>query len=282
MLAAMLLGALLPACTVMMKLAYNQASELVYWHLDGHFDFTDIQGVQVRAELGKLHAWHRQTQLPGYIDTLQKLQQQMPQDMDTAKACAVYADLRRKLQVVAEQAGPMTARLAGTLHASQMKKLQQRFDKGNADYREDFLESAKTSRKKRYKEAVNRAEMLYGRLDEKQLDIIGRRIDMSHFDASVSYRERLRRQQDALQTLRPLTGGQSTPDKTHTAVKGLFERTLSSPDTAYRDYLESLSQDICQGFAELHNSTTPAQRGKAVEVLHRYERDFRTLNGQKA
>src|SRR5215207_5761942 len=42
-LAAMLLGMVLPGCNVMMKLAYNQAPELVYWHLDGHFDFTDTQ-----------------------------------------------------------------------------------------------------------------------------------------------------------------------------------------------------------------------------------------------
>lgn len=281
-LAAMLLGAALPGCNVMMKLAYNQAPELVYWHLDGHFDFTDTQNVQVRADLDRLHAWHRQTQLPGYIDTLQKLQHQMPQDMDTAKACAVYTDLRRKLMVVSNEAEPLMTKLAGTLHASQMKKLQQHFEKGNADYREDFLESSKTNRKKRYKEAVNRAEMLYGRLEEKQLDIIGRRIDTSHFDAAVSYRERLRRQQDALQTLRPLADGHSTPEKTQAAVNGLFERTLNSPDVAYRDYFERLTQDICQGFAELHNSTTPAQRLKAVENLHRYERDFKALHSQKS
>jgi hypothetical protein len=64
---------------------------------------------------------------------------------------------------------------------------------------------------------------------------------------------------------------------------GLFERTLNSPDAAYRDYMEKLTQDACASFAELHNSTTPAQRSKAVETLHlRYEQDFKVLTLHKA
>jgi hypothetical protein len=112
--------------------------------------------------------------------------------------------------------------------------------------------------------------------------VIGHRIDTSHFSAPVSYGEKLRRQQDALQTLRPLVAGQATLETTQAAIKGLFERTLNSPDATYRDYMDKLTQDACTSFAELHNSTTPAQRSKAVETLLRYEQDFRTLHLQKS
>jgi hypothetical protein len=276
------LAGLLQGCSVM-KIAYNQAPELAYWHLDSHFDFTDAQTLLVKSELGKLQAWHRQTQLPAYIETLQKLRQQMPADMDAAAACTLYADARGKLIAVASQAEPAAAALAGTLQADQLVKLERRFAKGNAEYREDFIDgSAKARRDKRYKQAVSRAEMLYGNLDHKQLAVIGHRIDNSHFSAPVSYGEKLRRQQDAMQTFRPLAGGQSTPEKTQAAVKGLFERTINSPDAAYREYMDKLTQDACASFAELHNSTTPAQRAKAVETLLRYEQDFRTLHQQKS
>lgn len=281
-LAVLALAGLLQACSLM-KIAYNQAPELAYWTLDRHFDFTDAQSLQVRADLEKLQAWHRQTQLPGYIEALQKLQKQMPSDMDAAAACAIYTDVRTKLVALSRQAEPPTATLVGSLQAGQLKNLERRFAKGNDEYREDFLEaSPKAQRDKRYKEAVKRAEMLYGRLDKKQLAVIERRIDASHFDAPRSYAEKIRRQQDALHTLRPLVAGQGTPEKTQAAVRGLFERTLHSPDAAYRDYMEKLTQDACVTLAELHNSTTPAQRHKAVETLHRYEQDFRTLNAQKS
>lgn len=281
MLGILALAGLLQGCSLM-KIAYNQAPELAYWHLDGHFDFTDAQTLQVKADLAKLQAWHRQTQLPAYIETLQKLRQQIPSDMDAASACALYADARGKLVAVTTQAEPAAVALVRTLSADQLVKLERRFAKGNAEYREDFLDgSPKARRDKRYKQAVSRAEMLYGGLDDKQLAVIAHRIDNSHFSAPVSYGEKLRRQQDALHTLRPLVAGQATPEKTQTAIKGLFERTLNSPDPAYRDYMNKLTQDACASFAELHNSTTPAQRSKAVETLLRYEQDFRALNAQK-
>ncbi|MFS2033974.1 DUF6279 family lipoprotein [Polaromonas sp. CT11-55] len=281
-LAVLALAGLLQSCSLM-KIAYNQAPELVYWQLDRHFDFTDAQSLQVKADLDKLQAWHRQTQLPGYIEALQKLQKQMPSDMDAAAACAIYTDVRGKLVLLSRQAEPPMATLVSSLQAGQLKNLERRFAKGNEEYREDFLEaSPKAQRDKRYKEAVKRAEMLYGQLDRKQLAVIERRIDTSHFDAPRSYAEKIRRQQDALHTLRPLVAGQATPEKTQAAVRGLFERTLTSPDAAYRDYMEKLTQDACATIAELHNSTTPAQRHKAVETLHRYEQDFRTLHAQKS
>lgn len=282
MLGALALAGLLQGCSVM-KIAYNQAPELAYWHLDGHFDFTEAQTLQVKADLAKLQAWHRQTQLPAYIETLQKFRQQIPSDMDAASACALYADVRGKLVAVSHRAEPAAVALVGTLSADQLVKLERRFAKGNAEYREDFIDgSPKARRDKRYKQAVSRAEMLYGSLDDKQLAVIAHRIDNSHFSALVSYGEKLRRQQDALQTLRPLVAGQATPEKTQTAMRGLFERSLNSPDAAYRDYMDKLTQDACSSFAELHNSTTPAQRGKAVETLLRYEQDFRLLHLQKS
>ena len=91
-----------------------------------------------------------------------------------------------------------------------------------------------------------------------------------------------RRQRDTLGTLQPLTAGQAPPDQALAALQGLVERSLTPPDAAYRSYLEQLGQENCQTFAELHNSTTPAQRGKALETLKRYEQDFRILNAQKS
>lgn len=282
MLATLALAGMLQSCSLM-KVAYNQAPELVYWHLDGHFDFTDAQSLQVKTDLGRLQAWHRQTQLPTYIAALQKLQLQMPSDTDAAAACAVYTDVRGKLVTLSRQAEPPLATMVLSLQAGQLKHLERRFDKGNDEYREEVLEaSPKKQREKRYKEAVKRAEMLYGGLDAKQLAVIARRIDASPFDAPRSFAEKVRRQQDALHTLRPLVAGQGTPEKTQAAMRGLVERTINSPDPAYRDYMEKLTQDTCATLAELHNSTTPAQRHKAVETLQRYEQDFRTLNTQKS
>ena len=61
-----------------------------------------------------------------------------------------------------------------------------------------------------------------------------------------------------------------------------MDRVFASPSAPYRNYLESMTQESCQTFAELHNSTTPAQRKKAAETLRDYARDFKALVAQKS
>ena len=274
------LASLVCACSAV-KIAYNQAPDLAYWYLDGYLDFTGTQSLQVKGELNRLQSWHRQTQLPSYVELLQKLQQQMPSELDATLSCQIYGDARRKLMLVTEQALPAMATLAQTLDASQLEKMEQKFAKGNTDYREDFIEATpKASRNKRYKQAVSRAEMLYGRLEESQLNLIGQRIDQSHFDAKMFYGERLRRQKDTLQTLRSLLGSQAGPDKIRAGLRPLMGRTFDSPNTAYRQYLDQVTQDNCQMFSALHSSTSTAQRREAVKTLKAYEQDLAVLVAQ--
>lgn len=277
----------LQACSAV-KIVYDRAADLAYWYLDGYVDFTEAQSLQVKDELAKLQAWHRQTQLPSYIEALQKLQQQMPGALDAGQACAVFADVRHKLIAVSEQAEPAVAALARTLGVQQLAQLERKFNLGNADYKDDFLAASPQARhNKRYKQAVRRAEMLYGRLDEKQLELVNQGLKQSSFDAELGYTERLRRQYDALQSLRALAASRltgltavDTREKNRAAVHTLFERSLNSPQELYRDYLEKLTQDSCKLFANLHNSTSATQRSKAVETLNRYEQDLTALTGK--
>ena len=276
----------LQACSVM-KLAYNQAPDLAYWYLDGHLDLTGEQSLRVKASLSQLQDWHRQTQLPAYITALQQLQQQLPSDTTAAAACRVVTDVRGKLAAVAQQAEPLAAGLAGMLQPGQLRHLEQKFAKNNAEALEEALDEAQDSSRnirqgKRYKKALSRAQDLYGTLDEPQRALIARRLEQSRFDARRLFAERQRRQHDTLQTLQPLASSQASPTQAQAALHGLVARTLSPPDPAMRSYLDALSQENCQSFAELHNSTTPAQRGKAVQTLRGYEEDFRILSARES
>jgi hypothetical protein len=272
---------LLQACSAV-KIAYNQSPELAYWYVDGYLDLNGAQSLQLKGELARLQAWHRQNELPLYISTLQKLQYQLPQDLDAGAVCVALADVRGKLMALSERAETGAAVLAGTLGADQLAHLERSFAKDNARYREEMLDATpKERRERRYKRTVGRAQMLYGRLDETQLAVINQRIEQSRFDADRAHRETLRRQNDALTTLRGLASaqlaGQASSESAQAAIQGLFERTWNTPDPAERSYREQMTQDSCQTLAAIHNSTTPAQRAEAVQTLHRYELDLTAL-----
>ncbi|NMM08539.1 MAG: hypothetical protein HHJ18_20325 [Polaromonas sp.] len=276
---------LVQACSTL-KIVYNQAPELAYWYLDGHLDLSGAQSLRLKDELARLQAWHRQSELPIYIATLQQLQQQLPQDLGADAVCAISTDVRSKLMTLSGRAEPAAAALADTLGAAQLAHLERSFAKDNARYREEVLDATPRERRdRRYKRTVSRAQMLYGRLDDAQLAVIGQRIEQSRFDAERAHLETLRRQNDALTTLRELASdqasGQPSTDRSQTAIRGLFERTWNATDPAERSYQVQITQDNCETLAAIHNSTTPAQRSEAVQTLRRYERDFTTLLSAK-
>ena len=272
------LATLLSACSAV-KIGYGQVPTLAYFYLDGYADFTDAQSLQVKSELTRLHAWHRQTQLPAYADLLDRLQPLLQGNITPAQVCSVWPDVRRQLLAVPSQAEPAVAALAVSLQPEQLQHMQRKFSRGNADYRKDFIDATPAAiRARRYEQATSRADMLYGPLDEPQLKRIGQLVDQSGFNAPLVYAERLRRQQDALQTLRAISAGNSAAAPAQLRV--LLERTLASPDAVYRDYIDKNTQENCRAIAELHNSTTDAQRRKAVRVVKGYAVDFRALASQ--
>ncbi len=280
----LLLAGVLGACSAA-KMAYDRAPDLAYWYLDGYVDFTGAQSLQVKDDLAKLQRWHRQTQLPDYRTTLQSLQQQLQGDVNTAQACRAFADVRGKLMRVSEQAAPAVAALASTLTNNQLTQLERKFNRDNSKWKADYLDGSPQSRRsKRYEQAVKRAEMLYGNLDDIQLEIIEQAIDQSSFEPATTYSERVRRQQDTLQSLRRFAQHRGSthdnPEQSVKLIRAIFERSLDSPDPAYRSYQNRLTEDGCKTFARLHNSASTDQRGRAIEKLRRYEQDLMVLTAQ--
>ena len=266
-----------------MKLLYNQAPDIAYWHVDGYLNLTDAQSLQLKDGLGRLQAWHRQTQLPSYIEALNRLQLQATSDITAGSACATFTDLRSKLVIVSEKAEPLAAALASTLNPEQLKHLERKFAENNAKEEAALLDGLPRDRRdKRRQQALGQAEKLYGPLGDKQLAVLNQRMEQSAFDGRMFDAEKQRRQRDTLQTLRTLAAANAPAKKAQTALRGLMGRVLASPSAPYRDYLELMTQESCQTFADLHNSTTPAQRRKAAETLRDYTLDFRALIAQKS
>lgn len=271
------LGGSLLACSAV-KLAYNQATELAYWQLNSYFEFDDTQKPLVREELARLHQWHRQTQLPAYVETLEKWKTWLPADIDEARACSIFEEVKTRLQAISDRAVPAMGSVVGALGPEQLEALKRKFSRLNTEYRDDFLDGSPDDLiKRRLKKAVSRAEMLYGTLDDRQLAVLRSRITQSVFDARLSLAEYQRRQRDALQSLAPLIAGRATSEQARPQMQAYIDRAVNSPDPAYRGYQERLTRDACMTFAALHNSTTTAQRAKAVQTLQGYAQDFGIL-----
>ena len=170
-------------------------------------------------------------------------------------------------------------KVLASLESTQLTHLQKKLAKANAKYRKDFVDGPVSKlREKRLEQAVSRTESLYGNLTSKQESLLDARLEASGFDPEAAYAERMRRQQDLLQTLRNLRQSSAAIMSTH--LGGVFARVAMSPDPNYRDYSQKTRMQACQTFADLHNSMSQEQRQKALDKLRGYEQDLRVLMHQ--
>ena len=267
------------------KVVYNNSDDVIYWWLDSYADLQDGQKQLTRDALTDLQRWHRQQQLPEYVALLKRMQAMAPNDITPAQVCAVTEDMKNSFVRVLRHIEPASAQLSSQLSADQLRSVRKRFDKTNKTWKEDWLDPDTEERLRyRTKQATNRLEDFYGRLDKPQRDALQQWLSTSMFDPAFSYAERERRQADTMQTLQRIAQEGSAASKQEQAqalLRGLVDRSFNSPNERYRAYNRELWNENCAGFAKLHNSTTPAQRMRMLETLRSYEQDFRTLMVQK-
>jgi hypothetical protein len=280
LLALLLLG----GCSAV-RIGYNQAPTLAWWWLDGYMDFDAEQASKVKEALNQWFAWHRTTQLPDYANLLASAQVQVLQPVTPQQVCRWADDLRQRLSVAFAQGVPVAAEQLPTLRPEQLAHLERRYRKSNRDFEDDFLQQEADERlKAAVKRTVDRAEMLYGRLDERQRQLVAAGVAASPFDPAAWLAERQAVQNDTLQTLARLTaGGPARADRESNlaGLQALAARVQRAPPGPYRSYQQRLTEYNCVFVAQLHNSTSPAQRQTARSKLKGWEEDLRALAAQK-
>lgn len=272
----------LTACSAV-KMGYSALPELAYWRLDAYLDFDDTQSAHVRDALARLHQWHRSHELPRYVTLLEQAERLAPGEITPAQACRLLDQARERIAALAAHAEPAMAATAASLTAAQLRHLQKHYKRKDTEWRKEWLDvPPETLLQRRVSLMAERAEMLYGTLDEAQRAVVQRMVEQADFDARAAFAERQRRQNDAVQTLHAVSSPPGQPKaQVHAALRGFLQRTQDSPDPVWRSRRDAWQQEICRGFAALHASTTAAQREVAASRLRGYQRDLRELSTQR-
>ena len=268
----------LSGCSAL-KLVYNQADEAVYWWLDSYVDLTDKQKPLAKDALRQLHLWHRQNQLPEYVALLQKVRAWAPHDIQPEQVCAVTQEIQNSFISALQQIEPDATKLVSQLSEPQLQRIRKKYDKLNQEWRGDYLDVSEEKRlRNRNKQLLNRLEDFYGSLDAPQREAVQQWLKKSTFNPTISFKERQRRQADALQTFTRIThSGSQLVNSSQSQLRAWVDRGFTPPDEAVNAYSQTLRQENCDGFAKLHNSTTRAQRERLAENLLNYENIVQSL-----
>ena len=281
--ALLALAVALTGCGLAVKLGYNQGSPLAFRWLDSYVDFDDAQSLRVRTALDEWFVWHRRTQLDDYADLLARAQSELPGPATPERMCFWGREIRARLEAGLERAAPTLAEVMPTLTPQQIANIEKRYAEKNEAYRDDFLDRVPAKRHKAaVKREVERAELLYGGLDDAQREFVARSVARSPWNGEIAYSELVHRQQDVLAMLRRLAANRLGRTEADAEIRAYAQRLERSPREDYRRYAERLAEHNCGFAAALHNLTSVEQRRAAARKLKDYEGDLRALAAEAA
>ena len=267
----------LSACSAV-RLGYSNGPQLTWWWLDGYIDFSRDQAPQARQALDRWFDWHRGTQLTAYAQLLAQAQGQVMEPLTAESTCRWPQRGMQALDAAIRRSADDFAELVPGLGAAQFKQLEQRYAKSNESMREDYLQPNVQQRQAAStKRTLERAESIYGELSDAQRRLLAAGLSASPFNPDLWLQERQRRQRDTLQTLRKLVADKPNREDRAAALRALAQRSQESPELPYRDYQRRLTEFNCGLVAQLHNSTTTAQRQRARSNFKGWEEDLRWL-----
>ena len=283
---AALVGALaavvLAGCS-MLQLGYGQLDAILFRWLDRYVEFDDAQSLRARTALDEALAWHRRTQLPDYVGLLQRAETEVLADATPEQMCAWASEIRSRLDPILQQLAPAITDVALTLTPAQLASIEKRFAATNDEFRDEYLQKSPQRRQRAtVKREIERAEMLYGRLDEAQRTLVVESVKSSPYSAEVVDAERRSRQRDTLAIVRRLSETRPARDDALVQVRAYLRTMDHSPRAAYRAYVERVVGHNCALASALHNSASAAQRREAAKRLAGYRDDLRALMGDGA
>jgi hypothetical protein len=193
---------LLAGCSAV-RTVYNQAEHVAAWRADDYFDLNDEQKRMFRSGFGRLHAWHRATQLDAYAGFLEAVQRRLQngpgvQDIDWA-----YDRAQTYSRALVERSYRDAAALLATLSEEQVAAARKRFEQENRKFaREHGVgRSPDEQRRLRAKAHLEALEHWSGPLDFAQQERIGASSEALPLDAALRHEDRIRRQREFLQLL---------------------------------------------------------------------------------
>lgn len=111
---------MITACTT--KLVYNNLDWLTYWYIDDYIELTDTQEALLDPVLANFLVWHRQSELPKYINFLTVIKKDLEGTITTQHLHDYQARVDTLWKSIINHIKPDLVTLAGTLNDAQVEQ----------------------------------------------------------------------------------------------------------------------------------------------------------------
>jgi septal ring factor EnvC (AmiA/AmiB activator) len=264
------LSVLLAACS-RVGLAYRNLDWLIPWRLDDYLSLTSTQKTWLKPRLQTHLAWHCSSELPRYIDWLQRSERLLQQAHPSASQLnEQFAELDGALKRVTTEITPTAIELLQTLNPRQVADLYAAMDEDNRADRQEFLEPPLTIQiSQRAARMQKRLRPWFGRLNDTQQTRIGEWAQTAGEQNRLWLDNRLRWQTELRTALDARRSADFPVRLTH-----LLQERESVYQDDYRAAYARSRQALAELFSDLLASADNQQRERLSARLRALRRDL--------
>lgn len=269
----LIISLLLGACS-RVGLAYRNLDVIIPWNLNDYLDMNSEQKSWFNQRLQQHLSWHCTTQLPGYLDWLDRLQLMVQNNQ--VSDLGLQERTREAKQAIAEtarQITPSAVELLQGLNDQQVKEMNSAFAKDLQEHQEQYLKPPLAQqieqRSQRMSKRLNawlgplspsqqqRVEQWSSSLGEQNQQWIANR---AHWQAQFSAAVEQRQNSDFPQRIEQLL---------------VHRESVWTPD--YRQAYAHTEQAARSLLVDLMAQSTPAQRQRLLKKIDGVRKDFAEL-----
>ncbi|MEM8660102.1 MAG: DUF6279 family lipoprotein [Pseudomonadota bacterium] len=253
---------------------YNQLDTIVPWYVDDYVDLDREQREQLDAELEIFLAWHRQQELPRYVQLLDQVDTTLGTPVTTQEIADLYAEMEVAFARLEEESLVWLLDLGASLTDQQVEELLVYMQERQEEFKEEYLSRTDEEyREKVYDNLKDNFSDYMGRLDKQQRERLQLASQEMERTDALWLQERELWQQRIAEFLEREPGWQQR-------VRDAVAQRGETVSEEYREaYLHNLDV-IFVAVADVLNSRTEKQDGRLRREMAGLRDDLETLIAQ--
>ncbi|MEM6579996.1 MAG: DUF6279 family lipoprotein [Pseudomonadota bacterium] len=253
---------------------YNQLDTIVPWYVDDYVDLDREQREQLDAELEIFLAWHRQQELPRYVQLLDQVDSTLGAPVTTQEIADLYAEMEVAFVRLEEESLVWLLDLGESLTDQQVEELLVYMQERQEEFKDEYLSrSDEEYREKIYDNLKDNFSDYMGRLDKQQRERLQLASQEMERTDALWLQERELWQERIAEFLEREPGWQQR-------VRDAVAQRGETVSEEYREaYLHNLDV-IFVAVADVLNSRTEKQDGRLRREMAGLRDDLETLIAQ--
>ncbi len=266
--------ALLAGCS-QIGLTYRHLDLIIPWSLSDYLDMNATQKDWLDDRLKEHLTWHCTTQIPGYLDWLDRLQGMVETNqVNETQLKARTAEARQAIATISREITPSAVQLLRQLNDQQVAEMEDAFAKDMGKHESEFVDQPLDQQiRDRAQRMEKRLNPWIGKLSPVQKDRV------MQWSTSLGEQNRLWIDNRAHWQSLLLTAvkQRQAPDFDQKIAKLLQDReTFWTPE--YREAYDHTEQAAISLITDLMAQSSPEQRQKLLEKIADVRQDFTNLS----